>query len=907
MQHPNPPRIPRGVRRALRLPSSRERLALELDDEMRFHLDMRVADLRSRGMSEAEARAEAARKFGDAEDLREYCQSIEVAHMRRMNARDWLESWLQDLRFTARHFRRSPGFVLLTVATLGLGIGAATSIFSVVNGVVLRSLPYADADRLVQLWELDPKGSQMQFADPNFQDLQAQSRSFAALAQVSGGSQVPMVVNGEAVRAHIAVVSRDFFRIMRVAPIRGRLFAPEEQRLGGAPAAIISEGLWRRQFGGSESIPGARATIGNLSVPIVGVMPAVLDFPAETDIWVSREANEAMLPSRTAHNWEVIGRLADGVTLSQARSDATAIAKRLKNQYGDFTLMSDVDVVPLRDQLVGDTRKPLFILLGASFVLLLIACANVVNLLVARMAARQGEIAVRRALGAASSRLVQQCLVESLLLALGSAAVGVLLAKLGVALLLRFDPANLPRVHGVRVDLVVLAFAVGVAFVAALALGLLSAWWGARGDLRAALSQAQRTQAGAGSSAGVRRTLVVAQIAMTLVLLVGASLLGRSLLTLLSVDPGFRATKAVVLDVWVVSKGEQGARQQIQFYDALLERTRAIPGVTSVGAVSTLPLSSGFRPNGTFLIMRDPAERISVADFERLAQDKTRTGFAEYRIASDDYFRTLGIPIVRGRSFDARDTRDAQHVAVISASLARTRWPNEDPIGKIIQFGNMDGDLRPFVIVGIVGDVHDASLAARPLPTFYGSHRQRPVQATRIDVVMATNGDPAPVIASARRIVRDLRPDVPPRFRTIESIVAESVADRRFMLLLAGVFGAAALVLAALGVYSVISYLVTLRSRELSIRIAVGARSGDIMRLVLGQGTALAITGVVIGTLAAIAATRVIAGLLYGITATDPITFVLVVATVGVVALLASYLPARRAAKVDAMDVLRGG
>jgi predicted permease len=900
--------MPEGVRRALRLPSSRERLARELDDEVRFHIEMRIADLVAHGMSEADARAEAARKFGDTEDLHEYCQSIEVAHMRRMNALEWLESWFQDLRFTLRHFRRSPGFVLLTIATLGLGIGAATSIFSVVNGVVFRSLPYAGADRLVQLWELDAKGTHIAFADPNFTDLQAQSRSFAALAQVGGGSsQVPMVVNGEAVRVRVAVVSRDFFQIMRVAPIRGRLFASEEQRPSGVPAAIISEGLWRRQFGGNESIIGSHATIGGSAVPIVGVMPAVLDFPAGTDLWIAREFASPVLPSRTAHNWKVVGRLADGVTFAQAHADVAGIGKRLKSQYGDFTDMTDVDIVSLRDQLVGDTRKPLFILLGASLVLLLIACANVVNLLVARMAARQGEIAVRRALGAAGSRLVQQCVVESWLLALGSAAVGVLLAKVGVALLLRFDPGNLPRVHDVRVDLVVLAFAIGVAVLVALALGLLSAWWGTRGDLRSALSQAQRTQAGAGSSAGVRRTLVVAQIAMTLVLLVGASLLGRSLLTLLSVDPGFRTTKAVVLDVSTDVRGEQGQRRQIQFYDALLERTRAIPGVTSVGAISTLPLANGFRPNGTFLILGDPTERIDPADFERLFKDKSRTGFAEYRIVSDDYFRTIGIPVIRGRSFEARDTRDAQHVAVISNSLARKRWPNEDPIGKVIEFGNMDGDVRPFVIVGIVGDVRDDNLATPPRATLYGSYRQRPVQAQQIDVVMATSGDPAPVIASARRIVHDLRPDVPPRFRTIESIVAESVADRRFVLFLAGVFGAAALLLAALGIYSVISYLVTLRSRELSIRVAVGARTGDIVRLVLGQGIGLAMTGVIIGTLAAVAATRVIAGLLYGITATDPTTFVLVAAMVGLVGLLASYLPARRAAKLDAMDVLRGG
>jgi predicted permease len=824
-----------------------------------------------------------------------------------MHVRDWAESWVQDLRFTVRHFKRSPGFVAITIATLGLGIGAATSIFSVVNGVLLRSLPYPNADRIVQLWELTASGAHQQFADPNFEDLRAQSRSFAGLAEIGSGEQVPMVIAGEAVRGRLAVVSRDFFTVMGVTPLRGRLFAPEEQRPGVAPAAVISEGLWRRQFGASRSAIGSQVMIGTHSVTIVGVLPAVLDVPAGTEIWLPRESTESVMTSRTAHNWEVVGRLAAGVSMEQARSDAGGIAKRLKAQYGDYTTMTDVGIVPLREQLVGETRQPLYILLGASVMLLLIACANVVNLLVARMAARQGEIAVRRALGAASGRLVQQCFVESLMLALGSAAVGVLLAQLGVALLLRLEPTNLPRVRDVRVDLVVLGFTIGVAMLAALVLGLLSAWWGARSDLREALSQSQRTQSGAGSSAGVRRTLVVAQIAMTLVLLVGASLLARSLAKVLSVDPGFRATHAVVLDVWVVDEGPQAVSRRVQFYDALLERTRAIPGVTGVGAVNVMPLSSGNRTNGTFLIMNSLNEQIAPKDFERLAQDRTRTGNAEYRVASDDYFRTLGIPVLRGRAFEARDARESQPVAVISASLAKARWPNETPIGKIIQFGNMDGDLRPFIIIGVVGDVREANLAAPPQPTFYSLYRQRPVAARRLNVVMTTTGDPAPVIASARRIVRELRPDVPPRFRTMDMIVAESLADRRFMLLLAGVFGGAALALAALGVYSVISYLVTLRSRELSIRVAVGARAVDIVRLVLGQGTTLAMAGVVVGTLGAVAATRVIAGMLYGVTPTDPITFGLVAVTVALVALLASYLPARRAARVDAMEVLRGG
>ena len=899
--------IPAGIRRALHLPSSKARLARDLDDEVRFHLDARAADLVTRGLSEDAARAEALRRFGDTDDLRDFCQSIEVPHMRRLHFREWLDGWLQDARFAARQFRRAPGFVGVAVITLGLGIGAATAIFSVVNGVLLRSLPYPDADRIVQLWEVDAKGNRMRFADPNFEDVAAQSRSFAALAEESAGGQVPLVVAGEPVRARAAEVSRDFFRIMRVDAARGRLLSPEEQRTGGPRVAVISYGFWQRTFGGAASAIGAPIKLGELALTIVGVMPATLDFPAGTDVWSSREALEQRLPSRTAHNWQVIGRLADGVTLEQARSDLTAIAKRLKEQYGDYTRMSDVAVVPIREQMVGNMREPLLILLGASLVLLLIACANVVNLLVARMAARQGEVAVRLALGAARYRLAQQCFAESLMLSAGGAALGVILARLGVTLLVMLQPANLPRVQDVKVDWIVLLFAIGLSVLAALALGLITAWRGTRGDLREALSQSQRTQSGAGASAGIRRTLVAAQLAMTLVLLVSAAVLGRSFFRVLHVDPGFRAGKAVVLDVWVVDVNDAARRQRVQFYDALLERVRSIPGVDKVGAVNVVPLGGETAGDGTFLIMSSANERIAVADFEKLLQDPARTGQAEYRIASGDYFETMHVPLIRGRVFNDRDTPDAPHVAVISASLAKARWRNANPIGTIIQFGNMDGDLRPFTIIGVVGDVREASLVAPPRPTFYASYRQRPMSARQLNIVMTTTGDPAPIIASARRIVRELRADVPPRFRTMDTIIAGSVADRRFILFLVGVFGGAALVLAALGVYGVISYLVTQREREIGIRVAVGARSPDIVRLVLRQGAALAVTGIIIGAAASLAVTRLIAGLLYGISPADPIAFIVVIVVLGAVSIVASWVPARRASLVDAMEVLRGG
>jgi predicted permease len=401
---------------------------------------------------------------------------------------------------------------------------------------------------------------------------------------------------------------------------------------------------------------------------------------------------------------------------------------------------------------------------------------------------------------------------------------------------------------------------------------------------------------------------VVAQVAMTLVLLVGAGLLGRSFLHLLDVRPGFRTTRAVVLDVSLPDADDDAAlRQRTRFYDDLVARLRALPGVSEVGAVDALPLSGQSPGNGTFLIMSRPDEQLSMDDLPRLMKDSSRTGSAEFRLASGGYFRAMGVPLLRGRLFDDRDAPDAPHVALISASLAKARWPTEDPIGKVIQFGNMDGDLRPFTIVGVVGDVREASLATPPAPTFYAFYRQRPRRAGALNIVIQGPGRPDAIIAAARRAVHELRPDVPPRLRTIEAVVSGSVADRRFVLVLIGVFGGAALLLATLGVYSVIAYLTTQRRQEIGIRVALGARAEDVLRLVLEQGAALALVGIAVGTAVALALTRVISGMLYGVSATDPLSFAAVIVVLVAVALLASLVPARRAARVEPMSILRGG
>ena len=896
------PSFPPGIRRALRLPSNADRLASELDDEVRFHLEHRIADMVARGMTEEEARSEALRRFGDADDLRDYVQSIEVPHMRRMRLHEWWESWMQDLRYALRQLVRSPGFFVVAVLTLALGIAATASLFSVVHGVLLRPLPYPEPERIVQLWELNKKGNQTYFSDPNYDDVRAQSRSFAAIAQESPTGVISVSGTTEPVRTRGAVVSQDFFAVFKVTPVRGRLFAPEELQQNGTPAVLVSHDFWQRHLGGSESALGKTLQFDGKAFTVVGIMPPNLDFPAEVDLWLPRELLEK-LPSRTAHNWQVVGRLAEGVTLDQARRDVSAVAKRLKQQLGDDTWMADADVVSLQEEIVGGTRSTLLVLMLGSLILLLIACANVVNLLIARMAARHGEVAVRVALGASRARLIQQCLAEASLLSLAAGALGLVLTRLGVRLLLALQPGSIPRMQDVRVDGQVLAFAIGVAVASAVGMGLVTAWRGTHADLREALSQSQRTQGGTMSSERVRRSLVVAQVAMAVVLLVATGLFAHSFVRLLSVPSGFRAERQVILDI--VPNGAPADR--LRLYDQLLEQFRGIPGVKAAGGVNAMPLSGNSAGDGTFIIMDGSDEKFQSSDFERLFRDPSRTGQAEFRVASPGYFEAMGIPLQRGRLFQDRDHIDAPHVAVISASLAKTRWPNEDPIGKVIQFGNMDGDLHPLTIVGIVGDVRETSLASNPRPTLYASYRQRPVQAWRFDFVLSNTGDPAGAINASRRIVRALRPDLPPRIRTIETIVSGSVADRRFVLFLVSAFGLAALVLAALGVYSVISYLVAQRGREISIRVALGAKSQDILRMVLRQGLLLATSGIVVGALVAYAATRLIAKMLYGISATDPVAFAGVVLVLAAVALLASWIPARRAARVQAMDVLRVG
>ena len=818
-----------------------------------------------------------------------------------------MESFVRGICYVTRALLRTPAFFTVTVITLALGVGATTAIYSVITGVLLRPLPYPDPERIVQLWQVGDRGDRLQVSDPNYDDWQAGTRSFSSMAQFADGGITSVAGASEPVRVRVAVVSRDFLTVLGVRPIRGRAFVPEEQHEGGTRAVMVSYRFWQRHLAGKPDLAATTSKFENDVYPVVGVLPSSLDFPTGTDLWVARELT-AKNPYRTGHNWQAIARIADGVTLERANAEISALSRRLKQQYGNETWMADAIAVPLREQMVGDARPTLLVLLAASGFLLLIACANVVNLLVARAAVREGELAVRLALGAARWRIAQQFLAESLVLALAGGALGVMLAALGVKALLALEPGDLPRVGEVGVDWSVLAFALGLSILVAGVLGLLSALRGTRGDLKQAMAQAQRTQAGAGASYRIRGALVVAQMALTLVLLIGAGLLARSFLRLAQIDPGYRTERALVLDISAsVPEGPDGQRERVRLYDEIIARVSALPGVASVGGVNAFPLTGGNRSNGTFLIMSRPDERLDMSQLPKLVQDPTRSGEAEYRVASSEYFRAMNIPVIRGRVFEDRDTPDAPPVGVISQALAKAKWPNEDPVGKIIQYGNMDGDLRPFTVVGVVGDVREASLADPPRATFYANYRQRPRGAGAFNFVIQGDAPPEAIIPAARRIVAELRPDVPPRFRTIQTVVSQSVADRRFVLLLVGVFGAAAMLLATLGVYSVIAYVVTQRRQEIGVRVALGAQSADVLRMVLRQGFVLAAAGIAIGTVAAVLVGRLLSRFLFGITPYDPVAFGAVILTLAVVALVASFVPALRATRVDPMTALRNG
>lgn len=819
---------------------------------------------------------------------------------------------MQDLRYALRQLRKYPGFTAVAVITLALGIGATTAIFSVVYGVLLRPLPYSDPNRIMAIFEVTTKGTWNRLADPNFDDCHDQNRSFQTMAKysaytasVSGASQPT--------RSMVAHVSPDFLKVFRVQPIIGRDFTVSDAKQGTAPVVVVSYEYWHQYLRSSLDLSQLRLKIDNALFSVIGVLPEAFRFPPDVELWVPAD-RDGESPSRTSHNYDAVGRLRDGVTVGQANADISTIARRIhdtSSEQNDY-LLKDAAVVPLQESVTGQARPALLVLLGAVGFLLLVAFANVTNLLLAQASERERELAIRSALGAARGRLVRQFIAEAFLLSLIGGSFGVLGAYFGVAGLLALAPESLPRLDSVSVTLPVLVFALLLSCAVAVGLGVLTAFRATSSDVPKGLGEGGQGLAGSHRRQWVGGSIVAGQIAITLILLIGAGLLGRSLMKVLEVDPGFRVDKIVTMDIslpgfdWTESKTKAA---QATFFSDLIDRLKQIPGVHKVGATSGLPLNGGL-PDGMFLLMtQDEAPKnVNNTDslarqFDILSRQKERFGTADFCVATDGYFQALGIPLLRGRIFDERDGANSLHVAVISESLARERWPSEDPIGHTIEFGNMDGDLRLLTIVGIVGDVHEYGLDAPPRPTVYVNLFQRPRPA--ITITMLTDARTQMVTSAARAILGELNPGIPPRFRTFSQIYSASLGSRRFHMILLSFFGMVALLLASVGVFGVTAYSVNRRTREIGVRVALGARSRDVLKIILGQGLGSVLIGIAAGLVGSLALTRTLQSLLFGVKVTDPMTFVGVILFLASTALAACYFPARRAARVDPMSALR--
>jgi putative ABC transport system permease protein len=824
-----------------------------------------------------------------------------------------METFIKDIRFGIRSLLKRRGFTSIAVLTLALGIGACTAIFSVVDGVLLRSLPYPDAERIVQLREVNPGGAQIPFAEPNFLDVRARSRTLEAVAQY-GGELTTVTGGSEPVRTLTLAVSGDFFHVLGTKPIVGRTFIPDESKPGGAPVAVVSYGLWQRVLGGRSDLAGTTLRLMEQNVTVVGVMPADFAFPQKAEVWIPRE----LFPqetSRSAHNWRVVARLRPGITTEQAKTEVSAIANQLKQEYGKEVDAVNFTVVPQQEYMVGKVRGALMMILVAVGFLLAVACANVANLLLAQVTARQREFAVRSALGATRLRLARQFITENLVLTLTAGALGVFLSFWGVDLLLGLNQQSLPRMNEIGVNARAVVFTLGLSLLIAVVLGLVPLLRFSTSDLETSLREAG---SGARGYAGrhLRSLLVVAQMALTLILLVGAGLLGKSFYRLLQIDPGFRTESAVAMELSLPNPrhDEQRYKQFMQSYKRLLEqgvtpdtslqptaeeerqrvfqkdlleRLRTTPGVIAIGSIDHLPLAGG-GPDGTFLINNNP----------------TKQGHADYRQASSGYFAAMGIPLLRGRMFDRSDQPNSPHAAVVSQALVRKYWPNEEPIGQTIQFGNMDEDLHLLHVVGVVGDVHDYGVDVAVIPTVYANAQQR-LPSSSLNVVVRSQADPAAVVSAMREAVRSLDPQLPLNFRTLDQVFSSSLDQRRFSLVIFGVFGTVALLLAAMGIYGVTSYTVAQRTQEIGIRMALGARMSDVLKLVLRNGISLALIGAAVGVAGALAITRVMSSLLFGVAPTDLATFTAVVVILIIVALVACYIPARRATKVDPLVALR--
>ena len=860
--------------------SSDEELAAELESHVQLHIE----DGLRRGMTAQEARREALMKLGGVTQTQE--------SYRERRGLPVLETLLQDLRFAARMLRKNPGFTAVAVLVMALGIGANTAMFSVVNAVLLKPLAFSDPDRIVTLSSLWKRsGGHGQVSAPDLRDWRDQSTDFASMAYYGYTSegQTSVVVGSSAEYANVAMVSPGFFQVFHVEPSVGREFSREEQTKGGAAAVIVSNAFGIAHFGDTGRALGQTLRMFGKTLNVVGVMPAGFRFPDKTDVWFPTNTIFPDTESRSAHNYHVVARLKPEVTLEEAQAQMTAIGARLEQKYPDSNGGKNVAVTRMRDAMVSNFRLTLWIMLAAVGVVLLIACANLANMLLAKSIARTREIAIRAALGAGKGRILRQLITESLLMGLLAGIIGVLFAFWGERALVALAPGDVPRLSETLIDLGVLSFALGISLFASVLFGLAPALQTLRLDLNNSLKQGTTRATGGGIADRMRAALVVAEIALSMMLVTGAGLLLKSFVALQNVALGFRPQRVLVMEANVPASDLESARRATRFYKEFLAEAATTPGVLSAGATRTTP--GNVSSDGGYWIDHLPKELNVTAPQ------------AVFSVAAPGTFATLGIPLLSGRDFDESDTYDAPFSAIINQKLARDAFPGQDPLGHVIYCG-LDS-LNPMRIVGVVGDVRQYGPASPPSAEIYMAYQQHPEPAAGMSVVVRTAMEPSALIETLRGKAHALSTDVPVKFTTMEASLSENVAAPRFRTLLLGIFAALATCLAMAGVYGVMSYVVGQRANEIGLRMALGASPRDVLRLVLRQALSLTFLGIVIGLVSAAAMTRLLASMLFGVKPTDPATYFAVVALLSVVALAASYIPARRAMRVDPIVALR--
>jgi len=797
-------------------------------------------------------------------------------------------SILQDIKFAARSLRAHLGTAAFAVATLALGLGAALAIYAIVDAVLLRDLPYPRADRLVQMRELAADGHSMALAWPNYADLAA-GDAFAATAFYASGDG-PVAHGGTVRRASATWAGGDFFRALATAPELGRTFDARERE----HVVVISHALWQSLLHGRADVVGQPLDVAGEAATIIGVMPAGFDFPAGTAAWTPGDTLGDPGNSRTAHNWSAIARLRDDATLAQAQLAAGALATRLVGEYGEKVDLRGFSVTPLAEAIAAPVRSALLLLAAGTLFLLLIAVTNATNLLLALNGARSRELAVRAALGASRMRLARQTFAEGALIAALACAIAIAIAWVAIRLLAHGGGAHLPRAAEVGIGAGTIAIAVAAAFVVALATTTAVLLGQRRRSTMTELRESGRGQSASRTHLRLRASLLVGQTALTTALLVGAGLLGRSFLALLAIDPGFDAGSAMSVQLSrPFSRDAAVAADTARRYQALIDDLRALPGVDAVGGVNALPLGDD-GANGAFW---DGA----ITD---LSNSPKPIGYAEFRVASDDYFKATGIKLLSGRAFDARDRIDGEQVAVISAAAAHATWGNDDPIGKRIQYGNMDGDMRVLTVVGVVGDVRERGLDQAPSGAVYVNLAQRPLTAYEFNLVVRSTLPLGTLAPAIRQVVDKDAADIPHSLAPLAELRATALADRRFSLVLLGAFAAVAFALAVGGLYGLMAFAVGQREHEFALRQALGATRERIARLVLGAGLAIGGAGIVAGLALALAGTRVLGSQLYGVGANDPLTLAAVAALLLVTVAFACLAPARRACKVAPREAL---